>query len=293
MLVIGPPLAAPLLFTIGYEWALLANALSFVVSFIAVRGIKPPVLDTPAPAVSEAKPSVWREFRAGLSFLRSSPVVLTLISSAVIVTIGVGALNTLDVFFVTENLHAKETFYGFLGTAEGAGLIIGSLLTGWLVGKLGGVRVFWAGLIVAGLVIIVFARQTSLIPAMVVLACGGAVMGAVNAAIGPIIMGAVPRELLGRVVAVITPLQQVASISSALLVSWLASTVLSGLNVTVGPVTFGRLDLIYTAAGFLFIVGGLYSAFILRRQPAAEPTATASAGPSVAEPAAGSEAAET
>lgn len=35
--MIGPPLAAPLLFAGGVQWAILVNALSYVVSFLAIR----------------------------------------------------------------------------------------------------------------------------------------------------------------------------------------------------------------------------------------------------------------
>ena len=40
--IVGPPLAAPLLFTLGVQWALLIDALSFVISFAAIRSLGPP-----------------------------------------------------------------------------------------------------------------------------------------------------------------------------------------------------------------------------------------------------------
>ncbi|WP_162908241.1 MFS transporter [Allorhizocola rhizosphaerae] len=261
MVIIGPPMAAPLLFAFGYQWALLLNALSFLVSYLAVRGVRPP--DTP-PSPDAERPGMWPEFKAGLRFLLANRVLVAMLLSAVIVTAGAGSLNTLDVFFVTENLHAPPDFYGFLATAEGVGIVVGSLLTGWLVARLGGIRVFWAGLIATGAIIVVYARQTSLVPAMVILAAVGTTMGAVNASIGPILMGTVPRELMGRVVSAFAPVQQIAGILSSLMVGWLAATVLGGLRLTVGPVTFGRLDAIFTCAGLLFIAGGLASAIALR-----------------------------
>lgn len=99
---------------------------------------------------------------------------------------------------------------------------------------------------------------------MILLAAVGAAVGAVNAAIGPIMMSAVPRELMGRVIAVFAPAQQVASITSAGLASWLVATALDGVTISAGPITFGRLDLTFTVAGVLFIVGALYSAVVLR-----------------------------
>jgi len=40
--IIGPPLAAPLLFAFGVQWALVINAASFLASFLAIRAIHPP-----------------------------------------------------------------------------------------------------------------------------------------------------------------------------------------------------------------------------------------------------------
>ncbi len=41
--VIGPPIAAPLLFTLGVQWALIFNAASFLFSFICIRAISVPL----------------------------------------------------------------------------------------------------------------------------------------------------------------------------------------------------------------------------------------------------------
>ena len=38
--IIGPPIAAPLLFTVGFQWALAANAASYVVSYLAIRFLR-------------------------------------------------------------------------------------------------------------------------------------------------------------------------------------------------------------------------------------------------------------
>jgi MFS family permease len=40
--ILGPPLAAPLLFALGVQWALVIDALSFVISFAAIRSLRPP-----------------------------------------------------------------------------------------------------------------------------------------------------------------------------------------------------------------------------------------------------------
>ena len=103
--LIGPPLAAPLLFVVGFQWALLLNALSYVVSYLAVRSMRLPAR---AP-VPQASASGFRaEFVAGLKFFRGNRFLVARVTIAVIVQFGTGALNALDVFFVTQNLHAPS-----------------------------------------------------------------------------------------------------------------------------------------------------------------------------------------
>ena len=49
--IIGPPIAALLLFTVGFQWALAANAASYVVSYLAIRFLRlTPGPRPPAPA---------------------------------------------------------------------------------------------------------------------------------------------------------------------------------------------------------------------------------------------------
>jgi len=52
--IIGPPLAAPLLFTAGVEWALALNALSFVFSFAVIRSVRAPAAPVRGSAVGDA-----------------------------------------------------------------------------------------------------------------------------------------------------------------------------------------------------------------------------------------------
>src|SRR5690348_3954498 len=62
--IIGPPLAAPVLFALGMPWALVLDALSFVISFAAIRSLRPPATgERPSP-----RSGFRTEFRAGLRF---------------------------------------------------------------------------------------------------------------------------------------------------------------------------------------------------------------------------------
>jgi MFS family permease len=264
--IVGPPLAAPLLFSTSVIWALVINALSFLVSFLMVRGIKVPA----TPAIQSTtdttidKVGFLREFAAGVRFVARTRTLRVLLIMIVIVTLGTGAVNALSVFFVTENLHADASLYGLLGMGEGIGAIIGTLAAAWLCRRLGDVRVLYWGLTAIGLGLLVYGRLTALPVAVAVLALLGLPLGGINVAMTPIILREVPREMLGRAVSVFGPLQQLANMISVFAAGWLVSTVLLHLDMTVGGIRFGRIDSVFLVCGLLITAGGLYTWIALR-----------------------------
>ncbi|MEV6020768.1 MFS transporter [Streptomyces sp. f51] len=277
--IAGPPLAAPLLFSVGVRWALLLNAVSFLVSLAAVRAVRPtrkrPVTGPevgpgPATAVPPGQApaaqvsSVRAEFLDGLRMVTRSRPVTALVVTIVLVTIGADALNSLNVFFVTDNLGAASRWYGTLEMALGFGLVAGALGTAWLAGRLSGARVFSTCLILTGIGLVAYSRLTGLGPAIVVLAVTGIPLAAVNASLTPVLLDHVPQSHLGRVIAVINPVQQLAALVGVSAAGWLASTVLRGFSADIAGVRFGRIDTILTFSGLLVIAGGVYATAALR-----------------------------
>jgi hypothetical protein len=120
--VIGPPIAAPLLFVFGVEWALLLNAASFVVSFICVRAIRAPAEVAEAP---QARVSFAEEFRTGVRFFAASKILIALGIGIVIAMLGLGGVNALAVFFVQHNLHVAASLLGTVIGSVGVGAIAG------------------------------------------------------------------------------------------------------------------------------------------------------------------------
>ncbi|MFI1096835.1 MFS transporter [Streptomyces sp. NPDC020917] len=313
--IAGPPLAAPLLFAVGVRWALLVNALSFLASFAAVRGVRtaagraaasragdPADADDSGPEAPEGAPPVgtngvaapggqshaWHaEFTAGLRLVAGSRVLLALLVAMVLATVGTGALNSLNVFFVTDNLGVASRWYGTLEMAEGVGLVGGALIAAAVAERLGAHRVFAGGLALTGVGVIVYSRLTGIGPALVTLALCGLLLAALNTAATPVLLSSVPQSHLGRVIAVINPVQQLAALVGVAASGWLASTALHGLDADVAGVHFGPIDTIFTVSGLLVTAGGVYAAVAMRglRAGAAEPGAEPEPAPA-AEPAA-------
>jgi MFS family permease len=280
--IIGPPLAAPLLFTAGVQYALLLNAGSFLVSFLAIRSVRvqrPAAVD---PATTQATTTVWQEFTSGLRLIAGNRVLVALIVTVVVVTLGTGAVNALDVFFVSENLHAPARWYGTLGMALGLGLIAGAASGGLLNRRLGSVRVLCGGLLLTGAVFLCYARLTHLWQALVLLPLLGVPVGALNTSVVPLLLNATPRQYVGRVISVLNPTQQLAQMLSVVAAGWLVSTVLRDLHTRVAGVSVGRIDTVFTVSGLLILAGGVYAAYALRAIPPTPEPITEAADQAVA-----------
>jgi MFS family permease len=251
--IIGPPLAAPVLFTLGVQWALVIDAVSFLISFAAIRSVHPPTAAGRRPERS----GFLAEFRAGLRFFGASRVLVALSVGIVICTLGTGALNALAVFFVRDNLHTSIGWLGTLYAAIGIGGVGGALASGWAGRRIGPARVFWLAMVLSGLLLLAYSRLTQFPPALAVGGLVGLMFGALNAAAPPLFLAVIPQPLMGRVMSVFNPLQQAANITSIAAAGFLAGTVLRGMQVTVAGAKFGPVDMIFAVSAVLIIVGGL------------------------------------
>jgi MFS family permease len=272
--LIGPPVAGPLFFTVGARWALLANAASFAVSFILITLVHAPA-SARSVTVGE-RGHALREVREGLRFFGHSRVLVTITVSAVIIMLGAGSLDTLDVFFVTRTLHASASFYGLISAAMGGGALLGAIAVSVFAKKLNMAHVFWISMLLCGLLIIVYSRMTAFVPAFIVLFLAGIPMAALNVSVLPLMLQVTPRELIGRVSGVLQPAISVATVGGIGIAGLLAGTVLQGFHAHLLGLSFGSTDTIFTAAGFLGLVAGVYAKYGLRGVLALEQVADGS-----------------
>jgi MFS family permease len=265
--IAGEPLGAVLLFGFGVRWACVIDAASFAGSFLAIRSIRlprarpAPGLAQPdpghaRPADGQPRPGFGAQWRAGLRFFAGNRVLLAITSGSIIAMMGLGAVNVLLVFFVTGNLHAAAGWLGPLGAAFGAGMVAGALASGRVSGRIGTGRVFCLGLIGCGTALAVLSRMTQLGPAFVFTALIGVAFGLATAAMPALLLAQIPQDMVGRVMGLFNPLQQLAGIVSMGLAGLLASTALRGLHVVVAGVRFGTVDTILGAGALLVLAAG-------------------------------------
>ncbi len=189
--------------------------------------------------------------------------------------LGTGALNALDVFFVTRNLHAPYDLYGYLGMAFGLGAVIGALCAGPVVQAIGARTTTWFGLLAGGIFIIAYSRLGQFWPGVVMLFLVAVPVTMLNTAIAPMLLAAVPREFLGRTIAFLNPVNQLASMVSVLAAGWLASSVMRNFAGSIGGLHFGPIDTIFTVSGLLIVIAAGYAVVALPREHAVTAAATA------------------
>ncbi len=271
LLLVAPPLAAPLLFTSGIAWALAVNAASFVVSSVLLQIVR---WDS-APADSTEGQTFWASLTEGARALLGNRVLCAMTIAISVATLGTGAINVLEVFFVTDVLDRPATLLGVINMLFAAGTITGMLTAPWLERRVGDYRIFVWGLAITGIGIAVYSRTTSLAAAMVLYFLMALPLGAMNTTFTPMFMRSVPDALLGRATVALQVFPTVANLVAMAATGWLVSTVLQGLDVHALGTTFGPIDTVFTVSGLLLLVTALAV-----WRPVTRPGSAASALPS-------------
>ncbi|MEO9056725.1 MAG: MFS transporter [Ktedonobacteraceae bacterium] len=264
--LLGPIVGAFLYFALGVQSVLLLNILSFVVALFTILAIRiPPAGGEQAERRQPVQNGgLLRGFVDGLRFFGSNRILLTLLITGVMLEFGGTMRNTLGVFFLVQNLHAAENLYGVLGTAFGAGLILGAIIVSYLAQRIGRARTYWFSAIVLGILTIVFARQTSFVPAVVVMFCQGLINSGTEVIMIALVIQVAPRDFIGRVLSVFTLVYGLSWMISAFLTGYLASVVLHNFHAVVFGIVFGPLDTLFIAVGIMAIVSGIYAMLTLR-----------------------------
>ncbi|MCX4237077.1 MFS transporter [Streptomyces ortus] len=126
--VIGPGLAGVLVQAFGAVAGLLANALSFVVSWLCLRAIRttePPPL--PSPALRRRR--LRTEVGDGLRFLFRDPVLRTLAVFSAVSNIALTGLSSIEVAFLVRTVGVGEAVLGAVLTLCGLGGVLGVVLS--------------------------------------------------------------------------------------------------------------------------------------------------------------------
>lgn len=301
-ILIGPPLAAPLFVSFGLTWALALNAASFVgaaaLTRFATRGLTlagpdaraetapgmlaatPPGVTLPAPVAvpfGARVREVGADLVAGLRMFRQSPTLMTVLICLSIALAGFGLLNALDIYFVINNLGGSETIYGWFGTAQGAGTLIGAVVFAAIASRVTPAVLLWVGLVLLGGIMLVYSRLASVEAGLVLIFLLGVAFPAINIAMSPLTLQVTPRAYLGRVSGTINPVINVAQLVGVLVGGLAYGAIGPESSRTVARISFGALDGLLAVTGIACVIAAGF-AWLRFRSPAVKAEMEAGVG---------------
>jgi MFS family permease len=124
----------------GYGWAFVLNSLSFVFSAACIWRLKGSFRASRKGRVGAPSPRPWHEYREGLAYLRSVPLMMGIGMISVGWALGGGAAQILFALFGEQVFHRGAEGIGSLSGFAGLGL-----LAGGAIGHFAGRRVSFAG----------------------------------------------------------------------------------------------------------------------------------------------------
>lgn len=221
--VAGPMLGGLLVGASGQTWPLLVDAASFAIAAAATTLLKRDRVPSPAATIAQAERQ--GQWTAGVRLVMGDAIMRPVEILVALFMLGLGMVNVAEVFFITQTLHGSATDYGLVGTAFGAGLVVGSIGAQRLrQGEADLVRVIVLTVILIGALIGAIGLVDRVGLVYPFLTAAGIAVGAANVAAITLFTVRSPEHLRGRVFAAVGGIITSAEIGS---------TALGGLVLTV------------------------------------------------------------
>jgi len=205
-LTVGAFLASTVI-AVGYMWAFVFNALSFVFSAWAIGNLR-----TPRGAFRVERKNLtetevvrpWHEYREGLRYMASVPLVLAIMLLSVGWATGGGAAQILFALFGAGVFKAGAAGIGAIWGCAGLGLLLGGVLGNWVGTRLSFDNyklVVFVDFIVHGAAYVLFSQMRRLDLALVFIALSRASMSVNSILNYSYLLRTVPNQYRGRVFA--------------------------------------------------------------------------------------------
>jgi MFS family permease len=129
--IVGPGIGGLLIAWLGLAPLFLLNAISFIPVIIGLALIDITQLHAAKRKLDAPKQSTLQSVREGLTYIRSTPVVLLIISVVGVVSLFGINFNVILPLFATNVLHVGPAGFGFISSALGFGALVSALWLAW------------------------------------------------------------------------------------------------------------------------------------------------------------------
>jgi MFS family permease len=143
--VAGPSIAGGLVQAIGSSYAIVVDSLSFLVSALAVAGIRTPEAKPEVP--DGGHPSLRHDMAEGLRFVFQNALLRAIACTTASSNLASGIAAAVEVVFLVRTVHASPAVIGLLFTLGGVGGVLGALVAGPLARRIGGARATIVGIL--------------------------------------------------------------------------------------------------------------------------------------------------
>jgi MFS family permease len=195
--LVGPVIGGVLVGTIGTSAALLVDAGSFAVLAVAALALRAD--RRPEPGTASGKGEVW----AGVRLVAAVPVLRGVMILVIATVLVLGAVNVAEVFLITQTLGASPLAYGLCGALFALGLMAGAWASRRDMSVSTSARALLAAMVEMAVAIALLGLSPTVAVAAVASFFVGLGNGGLNVLAQSIIVRSTPKEVLGRVFAVL------------------------------------------------------------------------------------------
>lgn len=197
--ILGPALGGALVAALGAQAAFGLNAVTFLISALALFAIRH--RPGPMPAAGE---SYWRTLAGGAALLRERPGIASLLAGFAVANLFLAPIPVLLPVFARDVFRAGASGLGMLEGALGAGMILAALVLARR-GEVGRkVALITGSFVVQGVMLLGMGLRPSFYGFVVGLAVLGAALSALNIVVVAAFQRSIPGEQLGRFMGLLT-----------------------------------------------------------------------------------------
>lgn len=246
------------------------NALSFLVSAGLIASI---TIRSAAIPTRTAPQSFSAQFREGLVFVSTHPVIRALIGGVMVAAAGAGVVITTGEFFA-DIVNAGPTGFGVLVAMVGVGMVLGLVVASPLSRRIRAELLFGPAIVVAGLGLSLLAAAPTLLVALPPSILMGAGAGVVFIVGYTVLQQRADDRIRGRAFGAFNAGVRVSVLGATIVVPFAIGLIgresrtvipVDGALTLVYPYVFGGIRLTLVSAGVFIMLGGVLSMRVLRR----------------------------
>mgnify|MGYP003581334535 CR=1 FL=1 len=241
--IVGPSIGGILIIWIGVGGCLVFYGVSLMISAAELLSVR---IRSSTPAASEG--NLLSEFKEGLSYIGTAPVILASILAAYVISIFVGTYTRFLAVFAKDILAVGPDGLGLLMAAPGLGAVLSLIVLGALEERWSRKALLWFTALATPFLLILFCFSRNLSLSVLLLGIFGGMQIIFRTVSRLIIQIETPRELLGRVMSVFLMDQGMRSLGSMVMGAFVASfgaayglALTSVISITLTALTFWRL----------------------------------------------------